>query len=168
MNYENDITIDESSLDVEWLEQPQLMIRYAIKAAEARLERDLAKERLDVVKAELDKEIRMNPEKFEIAKVTETAIQAAILTNSRYKEASEQYIQLRYEAEVLQSAVNAIEHRKSALENLVKLYGSQYFAGPKMPRDLSAERQHREEQQREVDAGIAKKLIRRNRNDSNQ
>lgn len=165
MNYEKDITIDESSLDIEWLEQPQLMIRYATKAAESRLERDLAKERLDVLKAELDKEIRTDPEKFEIAKVTETAIQAAVLTHPKYKEASEQFIQLRYEAEVLQAAVNAIEHRKSALENLVKLFGQQYFAGPKMPRNITEER---EMKQQRVDARIAKKLIRRNRNDSNQ
>jgi hypothetical protein len=73
---------------------------------------------------------------------------------------------LKYEAEVLQGAVNAVDHRKDALENLVRLHGLQYFAGPKVPRNLSEEREYREEQQKKVDAGVAKKLmIRRTRNE---
>ena len=34
MNYEKEILIDESALDVEWLEQPRLMMRYTRHAAE--------------------------------------------------------------------------------------------------------------------------------------
>jgi hypothetical protein len=54
-----------------------------------------------------------------------------------------------------QAAVNAFEQRKSALENLVRLFGQSYFAGPKMPRDLHWEK---EEKEKSVNSGIAKHL----------
>jgi hypothetical protein len=43
--------------------------------------------------------------------------------------------------------------KKEALENLVQLFGQQYFAGPKMPRDLSKKRA-RKEQQKETNKSI--------------
>ena len=36
MNYEQDIRIDETSLDVEWLDQPSLMMTYARHSAKSR------------------------------------------------------------------------------------------------------------------------------------
>jgi hypothetical protein len=163
MNYENDITIDDSALDIEWLEQPKLMLKYAQYAAQTSMERDILKERVDVVKAELDAEIRTNPEKFGLAKITEGAVFNTILVQKEYQQIMKDYLQSKYEADVAKGAVNAFEHRKNALENLVKLFGQQYFAGPKMPRNLSEERQYREEQQKQVDAGVGMKLKRRNK-----
>ena len=161
MNFEKDVNIDETILDVEWLEQPSLMLKYGKLVVEARKEYDLAKENLDVVKAELDKEIRSNPEKFELAKATESAILSAILTHPRYKEASERLIEAKYNLSMYQTAANAIDAKKSALENLVKLHGQQYFAGPKVPHDLSAERQ-KMHAQKKVDGKI--KVARRKKN----
>jgi hypothetical protein len=103
------------------------------------LKRDHARVNLDLVKAELDKEIRTNPEKFGIEKVTEAAVTHTIISQGKYKESQEELMQAEYESNIASAAVNAFNARKVALENLVKLYGQQYFAGPKMPRDLSYE-----------------------------
>ena len=158
MNYEQDITIDDSALDIEWLEQPRLFMKYARHSAEASRDLDKAKENLDIVKAEIDLKIRSNPEKYGLEKVTETAIQNTILTNKQYQETNQAMLDARYEAEMAKGAVRAMEQRKDALENLVRLHGQQYFAGPKVPRDLTWERQER---QKKVDAGIAGKMMRR-------
>lgn len=139
MNYEQDIKIDETALDVEWLDQPRLMFYYAQHAAKMRMETDIAKEKLDIVRAEIDKEVRMNPEDFDIAKITEATVQAAIISDSRYRAANKAYLEAKYESDIASSAVRAMDARKDALENLVRLHGQQYFAGPKMPRDLSFE-----------------------------
>jgi hypothetical protein len=155
MNYENDIRIDESSLDVEWLDQASLMMRYARHSAEARKLMDEAKQDMDVIRAEIDKEIRENPEHFGIDKVTEGSIQSTILTEKRYKIKVQAYLDAKYEADMAQGAVRAFDARKDALENLVRLNGQQYFAGPKIPRDLSWERQ---EKQKNADANVAKVL----------
>jgi hypothetical protein len=158
MNYEEDIKIDETALDIEWLEQPKLFMRYARYAAETQKMLDLAKTNLDLVKAELDKAVRENPDKFGIEKLTETVVLNTILSLPEYKEANEKYINAKFEAEIAKSAVRAFEQRKEALENLVRLHGQQYFAGPKVPRDLTAER---EKLQKRVDEQVSKNLNRR-------
>lgn len=160
MNYEKDVEIDETALDVEWLQQPRLMLKYGNYAAQKRQEMDLAKENLDVVKAQLDKDIRAIPGDYGIGKLTESAIQSAILTQEEYQEANQAYIKAKYEYDMAITAVRAIDQKKTALENLVRLYGQQYFAGPKVPRDLSKEWVQKE-RQKKVDKGVAKSMKRK-------
>ena len=143
LDYENDITIDPDALDVEWLRQADLMRRYSMHAAETRRLMDEAKERLDFVRSKLDSQIRSNPELYGISKVTESSIQAAIVLSAEYQEASREYIQAKYEYEATNAAVRALDQKRSALENLVKLLGLSYFAGPAVPRDLHAEYEKR-------------------------
>lgn len=146
MDYEKDIKIDETALDTEWLEQPRLMIQYSQYTAQAQKEMEYAKENLEVVRAELDKEIRSEPEKFDVNKLTETVVQNTILLQERYREANKEYLEARYEYEMAKNAIRAFDQRKDALENLVRLYGQQYFAGPNAPRDLSKEWEQKEKQ----------------------
>lgn len=160
MNYEQDIKIDHDALDIEWLEQPELMMRYSRHQARCALDYDKAKERLEVVKAELDKQIRQHPEKYEIAKITETVILNTIITQPKYTATQGEMLDAKFEWDIARAAVNAINGRKDALENLVRLHGMQYFAGPKMPRDLTREVE-RKRQQTNVDAGVGQRLRRR-------
>ena len=158
MNYEQDLKIDDSSLDLECLDQPSLFMRYAKHAANARRFLDLAKQNLDVVKAELDKDIRESPDNYGILKITEGSIQSAILTDKAYTEAYKEFTDAKYEADMAQNAVVAMNQKKDMLEQLIKLQGQSYFAGPKVPRDLSKERSLKENK---TDSGINKKLTRR-------
>lgn len=146
MNYEKDVTIDVNALDVEWIDQPRILLRYAKNAAECRSMLDSAKEELDYTKAELDKKVRTNPEKYGLEKVTEGAIQNIILTSKEYQAANDNFLKAKFDVDIAQAAVQAINQRKDALENLVKLHGMQYFAGPKVPRDLSKEWEDRQKQ----------------------
>lgn len=157
MNYEQDIEIDETALDIEWLNQPGLMMRYARHLAQMRRDLDEAKQNLDVVKAEVDRNIREFPEKYGIDKLTEGSVNSAVLTSKKYKEAQEKYLNAKFEADMAQGAVNAFEQRKTALENLVKLNGQQYFASPKVPRNIEWERK---EKQKRTNSTIAGKMQR--------
>lgn len=159
MNYERDITINQDALDVEWLEQPRLMMRYGRYLAEAELELANAKQALDIKRAELDKNIRMNPSNYDIEKVTEAAVSNAILGDAGYKSTVEEFNQCQYEYTMVKNAVKAFEHKKDALENLVRLFGQQYFAGPSVPRDLSKEYQKQQEQKKS-DRKVAEKMKR--------
>lgn len=144
MNYERDLEIDETALDVEWLEQPKLFMQYSTHLASMRRKADEEKQKLDVVRAEIDRDAREDPEKFQITgKLTEGAITSAVLTNSKYREAFQSYLNAKYEMDMAQGAVRAFEQRKEALENLVKLNGQEYFAGPRVPRDLHEEKEKR-------------------------
>ncbi len=144
MDYEADIAIDETALDIEWLDQPRLMLKYCKHAARARRIMDRTKEALEVCKAQVDKHVRTDPEKFGIMKLTEATVQGAILLHEDYIDAMSKYIDTKYEYEVASLALRSFEQRKSALENLVRLHGMSYFAGPTSPRNLNIERTKKE------------------------
>lgn len=139
LNYEQDVSIDETALDVEWLQQSNLMYKYAKYQAETKKAMDEAKERLDFIKAKVEMDIRANPENYGLSKVTESAVASTILLQPGYLEASKKYVEARYENDIAVAAVRAIDQKKTALENLVKLLSVSYFAGPSAPRDLSLE-----------------------------
>jgi hypothetical protein len=160
IDYDKDVRIDETALDVECLDQPSLMVKYARLLADAEQRLDEAKEALDLVKAELDKEIRSDPDRFDLAKATETSVANAVIMQPEYAEASNRMIEAKYEAKVLAGIVRAMDARKTMLETLVKLHGQQYFAGPNVPRDLSHEAKKRRDQQKS-DSKVASKLSRR-------
>jgi hypothetical protein len=146
MNYEEDLALDASMIDVDCLDQPAMVMKYARIAADSDLEMDSAKERLELVKAELDKEIRTHPEKFKVEKITEPVVANTILMQDEYKEAVAEYLQAKHEARIVKGATEAVNHRKTMLENLVKLHGQQYFPGPSIPHDLSTEWRKKQEQ----------------------
>lgn len=148
LNYEQDLFIDENALDLEWLSQPMLMLNYTEAAASARREIDRMKETLSVKKAELDKAIRKNPDKYDIEKITESVVNSTIIMQKSYQDIQSDVIDAQYEHQMLQGAVQAVEHRKQALENMSKLLGLQYFAGPKTPRDLPYEAKQKQEKSR--------------------
>lgn len=143
MSYESDMHIDENALEVELLEQSSLMAKYSYMLAEAKRDRDLAKEALDLKKAEINLDIRDNPQDYKLEKITVDAVEACILMEDEYQAAQKELNEMNFEVNVLQGVINAIDHRKSALENLVKLYGQNYFAGPAIPHDISEARQKR-------------------------
>lgn len=146
LNYEQDVSIDESALDAEWLEQPKLMMKYTRLEAEGKREVEQAKNHLDIVKADLYQEICNNPDKYDLPKTTESAIDGAIKMHDKYKEAKEALTQAEYELNMATAAVRSMYGKKEALENLVRLFGQQYFAGPQVPRDLSKEWQKKQKQ----------------------
>ena len=157
MDYEKDIEIDGSALDIEWLNQASLFMKYARYSAEARRKVDEEKQALDIIRAGIDKQMRETPEKFGIEKITEGAIAAAILTVRQYQTAYQKFLDAKYEADMASSAVQAMNTRKEALENLVRLAGQSYFAGPSIPRDLEWER---EQNQKRSDVGVSSKIQR--------
>ncbi len=159
LNYEEDIEFDPDCLDVEWLEQPRLMLRYGQHSANVNQAMDIIKEKREVVRCELDKKIRINPDEYEVTKITDKVVECVIKIQPEYQDANDKYIEAKHEADLAKTAVQAFDQRKSALENLVRLHGQQYFAGPSVPRDLSKEWEDREKQKK-ADAGVAKKLKR--------
>jgi len=164
MNYEDDLSIDESALDVEWLDQPQLMFKYARHCAELEKLSDEAKDKLEFVGAEIEKDIRSNPDKYGLAKITDAVVASTIVLQKRYKDALEEYNKAKFDAKVAGGAVRSFDQRKTALEKLVQLNGQQYFAGPTVPRNLyeeyKAKKEKREQIKRTVSAGIARGIQR--------
>lgn len=160
MSYESDMYIDQDALDVEWLHQPALMMKYTNLQANARREIDRQKEAVAVMKAQIGKDIRDDPDRYRIEKITDKVVEAAILLEERYQTINSELIDVQYEYQMLNGAVAAVEQRKAALEGMSKLLGLQYFAGPKVPRNLNDEVAKRNRQGR-VDSTVKMKRRRR-------
>jgi len=139
MDYLKNVQIDESALDVEWLQQASLTFQYGKNRAFTKKILEKKKERLALCSAELTQAIHKNPAQFQIEKVTVAAVNAAILQNDGFQDANNIVIEAIYDNDIAGAACDAISSKKSALENLVKLHGQNYFAGPSIPRDLSEE-----------------------------
>ena len=124
-DYAADLAINKNALDREWLNQGNLFFRYARDAARADVDAKRAKEKMELVYAEMYGKCKDAQDK-----PTEASIKAAILQSDEYKAASAEYNDATEEAKILGIAVDAMAHRKSALENLVKLYLAGYYSSP--------------------------------------
>ena len=143
--------IDTTRLDEEWIRQPKLFFEYSVQLVDAREAQRESLSQLNVVKAQLDKRIRLKPKKYGIDKLSEPRIAHTIITRPKYKEADELANKRTYRVQILQAAVSALEHRRKALERLVSLHGQNYFS---VPRPL-------DEASKEVTDKIEKQSVRR-------
>ena len=162
MNYEKDLRIDVDALDTEWADQPALALKYCRHYAECVKELQEAEEEIKITRSELIKEANENPVGCcDKEKPNAGDIEAYYRNHDRHKKAKEQMIVLQYEVNMAESAKNEFSFsRKAALENLVILHGQQYFAGPKVPRDLSKEYQKKHDQKK---AHEKVKIVRRSK-----
>ena len=129
-NFKDDVKIDMCHLDKEWARQPELMYMYGEECAKARLSLQKEEEKLELLKATLSTEIRSNPDKFGLGKVTEGLVEATITINPEFQKQLEVVRNLQYDNEVLKSAVMSLHHKKSELENIVRLQGLSYYSEP--------------------------------------
>ena len=163
MSYQKDMRIDETALDIEWLDQAELAMKYGKLYSEAKQELEEAEEEIKVLRSELIKEANEDSDKFlgEDVKPTGPNVEAYYRTHKEHKEAKQNIIDLQYEVNMTEIAKNEVSFtRKAALENLVTLHGQQYFAGPRMPRAIKSERE-KKDQRKQIDEKVSRKLRRR-------
>jgi hypothetical protein len=133
---ESVIEVDQHNLDEEWCVQPGKHQRFCEALAEAQLDADQAKAKLELTEAKIKVQARQDPRKFGFEKATDDVVDTVVKGSKSYHTALEALNQARYKVNVLRARVEASEHKKRALENLVELHGRAYFAAPK---DRSAE-----------------------------
>ena len=128
-----DLEIDRDNLELEWQKQSHCYLYYARQSANAIEDQQLAKEEVDLLEAKLDGEIRTNPDDFGIVdKLTEKKVLSAIWQQEEYQKAKSKIIECTKTVNVLRGILTAFDHKKSALENLVKLFLSAYYSETKI------------------------------------
>lgn len=138
------LDIDRFHLEVEWVNQPQQYYVWAKKAADAQLAFDQAKSKLDLVDAEVAKDIRDDPVEYEIDKVTKDTVDAAVAMHPQHQAAVNKVNSTRHDLQVAQAAVNALEHRKRALTILAELWIREYYS------DLNSKSHNGQESKEEI------------------
>lgn len=127
-DYKTEIFINKNELDEELVKQPQLFCYWAEKEAEVLYDRDKCREKLDLIRAELDGDIRKFPARYRIDKVTESAISNIIIQDKKYQDANEKYLQAIHDARILGIAKSAFDMRNNSLKGLVTLFVSGYWS----------------------------------------
>lgn len=124
--------IDLDNLEKEWGKQPRLYHEHALHAADCRRKHAEAKAELELTEAELDREIRQNPMKFGIDKLTEKTVESCTVSSQRYQKALLNAIKAKHDLDVAEVAVETLNHKKYGLQDEVRLRLSDYFSEPKV------------------------------------
>lgn len=144
--------IDKLRLDEECCTQPKLYYEYAQLLADARNAWERAKAARDLTEADLDRQVRADPARFGVEKLTESVVRSTVLCQATYNDAHGKVLDAKHEVDQLSAIVDALEHRKKSLENLVYLHQSSYYAEPKLPREYA-----KTVQERKTDQAFGKK-----------
>lgn len=132
MTEPNDFQIDPHALDQEWLRQADLYHGYAVRLADARKHYETTKAEQEREDANLMRDIRESPADYGLDKITEAAVAACIQSNKGHCEGVQKLINAKHRIDLLQADVNALDHKRRALENLVELHGQDYFSEPRV------------------------------------
>ena len=116
MDYNKITNIDESRLEKEWVGQADRYMEVVQAEALADKTADELKEKLEVTEATIDSEVRAKD-----PGAKEKAVAAAIVLDKRVATVKQELRDAKYDAKILKGALTGMEHRKAALENLVKM-----------------------------------------------
>lgn len=144
-NFRDLVPIDISRLDEEWLAHPVIYHEIVEECERAEIRSKKANDTLERVKAELDMNIRKDPKGYGVpinlqGKTTEGAVASAVLSHPEYLQAKEDAFKAEVVLTSLRNDLRTMDHRKAALEHLVRLHGQNYFASPQVPHEVDPER----------------------------
>ena len=132
MSFESDNKINKYNLLDALLKQSQLFYEWSKRASDAEVETAEAKDRLDVIKGDVDLRIRRNPKRYDLpdGKNPEGAIKATILKDRKVRRYTREYFKALRSEKTLSDARKAFQHRKNMLESLTTLNMQLHFADP--------------------------------------
>lgn len=136
-DFAKDVKINRFKLPQECAEHSSLYQYYADLLAEAKADADGEKDRLNIVEAERELDIRKNPP--ESPKITEAVIKALVQSDKKVIKQKEGLRQVREGLYHLEVAATSLEHRKRMLDNLVQLLIAGYYSAPKTERKPNTE-----------------------------
>ena len=145
MTFKDLVPIDIARLDEEWLLHPILYHELSENTEAAEFAVEQAEAAFDAVCSELDIEIRDDPKSFGApvnnqGKPSEGTVAAVMKLQDSYLKAKERLGEAKRFLTSLRNDLHTMDIRKSALENLVRLHGQNYFASPSAPHNVDPER----------------------------
>lgn len=131
-DFSDEVSINKYKLDDELVEQPQRYYNWAKLEAKAADEVALLKDKVEIVKAEVEIRIRKHPTAYDLPdNPKEALIKAAVLIQPKVKRINKKLLKAMKTHRLLTKAEKSFEHRKKSLEGLVSLNIQMHFATPK-------------------------------------
>jgi hypothetical protein len=129
-NFASELKINKLNLDQEWEEQGERAIYWAKRAARAQKELDTINMKRKIMKARLYKKYRSELEATR-DKTTDIMIESCIRADPEYQKLTEELIDAKETASILDSAKWEFVSRKVALEHLQEGITIGLFADPR-------------------------------------
>lgn len=126
------VTPDLNRLDEEWVKQPGLYFKHAEELAHLKAAKDRAKVELELAEAEAAQAIRSNPQAFGHEKITEGIVKELIPMQKKVKRAGVALIDAQEACDIAQAFVSALDQKKYALQDAVRLRLANYFSDPRV------------------------------------
>jgi hypothetical protein len=118
------LRIDKHKLDEELEEQPMLLFQISEAFVQASAERDMLKEQLATIDANLDAAIRND---FGDKKYTEAMVKIEVQTNKKHDQAMLKFLDAKKQADLLLALKEAFVSRGFMIRDLCGLYNANYF-----------------------------------------
>ena len=124
--------INKYKLDDELVEQPQLYYKWAKLESEAADKVATLKDKLEILKSEMEIRIRKEPTAFDLPdNPKEALIKAALTIQPKIQRMNDKLFRAMKTHRLLSKAEKSFEHRKKSLEGLVSLNMQMHFSAPK-------------------------------------
>jgi len=127
-DFEKDMAINRFQLELECERHPGLYAFYTVYGNKAEKKYAKLALKFKYLIGEIEINLRRNPPSD--IKITESSIKALLMADEGIQKMEEDLLDLKLELNIYKSALTALEHRRSELNNLVSLYQSSYFSKP--------------------------------------
>lgn len=110
----DDMAFNENDLDNALMSQAPIYVHYGVLCAKANAQLDRKKNQLEIVRAELDGQVRRDLADRGL-KITEKVVEAEILIQPKFQEAQEEVIQAKTVAGLTRTAVEGMEQKQQMI-----------------------------------------------------
>jgi len=121
--------VSKFHLDEEWIKQVGAYHYWAEQAVLAEEDLSRAENRLQLCRGDADLDIRKNPP--DGIKITEAVVMVKVNSDKKVIACQEEVFAARKKHKLYKVAVEAMNHRKSALDGLTSLHARAYWQDPK-------------------------------------
>lgn len=162
MGFNEDNKINQYDLLDALLKQSQLFYEWSKRASDAEVETAEAKDRLEIVKGDVDLRIRRNPKRYKLpeGKNPEGAIKATVLKDKKVRRYTKEYFKALRSEKTLSDARRAFQQRKNMLESLTTLNIQLHFAEPRADGKPRGELSNRQAQE-DIRSSLKKRKLKR-------
>jgi len=131
---EAELKINKYKLDDECENQPNLYNYYSTQLADMKTEKGILKNRLKFFSSKIELDILSTTNEKGITpegvKITISSMTALLTTHETIVKINDELVQVEKAIYHLEAAVESFQQRRADLDNLVKLYGNNYFSLP--------------------------------------
>lgn len=127
------LALSTATLDADWLELPNEIMVWNSAYADAVKEHQILDNQRVVIRAQVERKIRMNPVDFGFAKMTEDTVKSTVSIQPEVIEIEDKCVEAKHLCNATKAIVEALDVKRSSLKSLTDLTLSGYTGSAAIP-----------------------------------